>query len=318
VSVLIPVYNVERFLRQCLDSVLGQTLADIEVIAVDDGSTDGSAAILAEYAARDPRLRVVSKANSGYGDSLNRALDAATGEYVSIVEPDDWCDADMYERMLGLGRGADVIKTPYWRVTSSNTTNERPFNCPYRHGHRTSAALAVADFPDLLRYHPSIWSAVYRRRFLGDRQISFQPIPGAGWADNVFLIKTLCQAERIAWLDEPFYHYREETPEQQAAAMRRDPCLPITRWNEMTDELDALGVTDPGVRRAHQRRAFSYLGTLTRAVDWREPGLLAAIAALLGRLDERQVMADPALSPARKRWYREVLGLPPERINPLP
>ena len=86
VSVLIPCYNVEKYLRQCLDSVVNQTLKDMEILCINDGSTDSTPAVIKEYAAKDSRIRVIDKPNSGYGDSMNRALDAATGEYVGIVE----------------------------------------------------------------------------------------------------------------------------------------------------------------------------------------------------------------------------------------
>lgn len=88
VSILVPVYNVERFLPQCLDALCGQTLRDIEIICINDGATDGSPVILHDYAARDQRVRVIDKANSGYGASLNMGLSQAAGEYVGIVEPD--------------------------------------------------------------------------------------------------------------------------------------------------------------------------------------------------------------------------------------
>ena len=89
VSLLIPVYNVEKYLAECLDSALAQTLSDIEIICIDDGSTDASGAMLDEYAKKDPRVKVIHKQNSGYGASMNRGLDAATGEFIGILESDD-------------------------------------------------------------------------------------------------------------------------------------------------------------------------------------------------------------------------------------
>ena len=90
VSVVIPVYNVEEYLGECLGSVLGQSLGDIEVLCVDDGSTDGSAKILANYAAKDTRVKVFRQANSGAAVARNRALDEATGEFVVFMDPDDY------------------------------------------------------------------------------------------------------------------------------------------------------------------------------------------------------------------------------------
>lgn len=102
VSIVIPIYNVERYLRQCLDSVVNQTLKDIEIICVDDGSTDSSPDIIKEYVDKDPRVKVITKPNSGYGNSMNRGFDMAEGEYIGIVESDDYADPDMFENSMRL------------------------------------------------------------------------------------------------------------------------------------------------------------------------------------------------------------------------
>lgn len=104
VSVIIPVYNVEPFLVRCLDSVVGQTLRDIEIICVDDGSPDRSIDILNRYAAEDARIRVISQENRGLGGARNRGFDAATGEFVLYVDSDDWIDPAYCERLYEAAR----------------------------------------------------------------------------------------------------------------------------------------------------------------------------------------------------------------------
>ena len=94
VSVLVPVYNGETYLEQCLDSIISQSLKSIEIIIINDGSTDGSPEIIQRYRSSDERVRVISKLNSGYGDSLNAGLDSAEGEYICIVESDDIIPSD--------------------------------------------------------------------------------------------------------------------------------------------------------------------------------------------------------------------------------
>ena len=91
ISIIVPVYNVERYLKECLDSIQNQTLRDIEIICVDDGSTDSSAEILDEYMKSDSRFRVIHKQNEGYGKSMNIGIGMATAPYVGIVESDDLC-----------------------------------------------------------------------------------------------------------------------------------------------------------------------------------------------------------------------------------
>ena len=100
VSLLIPICNVERYLRECLDSAVTQSLKDIEIICINDGSTDSSPDIIREYMARDARVKMIDKANSGYGDSMNRGLEMACGEYVGILESDDFMAPDALEKLV--------------------------------------------------------------------------------------------------------------------------------------------------------------------------------------------------------------------------
>ena len=102
VSVIIPVYNVEKYLGECLDSVLRQTLEDIEIICVDDGSTDGSAKMLAEYAAKDPRIRIITQANAGLSAARNVGMDAATGKYIYFLDSDDYIKDDAMEKCFSI------------------------------------------------------------------------------------------------------------------------------------------------------------------------------------------------------------------------
>lgn len=110
VSVVIPVYNTEKYLRQCLDSLQNQTLKDLEIICVDDGSTDGSLVVLKEYAGRDPRFRIISQMNQGPGAARNAGLDQASGEYLIFLDSDDWFEPDFLESMAARAEatGADV------------------------------------------------------------------------------------------------------------------------------------------------------------------------------------------------------------------
>ena len=108
VSVIVPVYNIEQYLRECIDSILAQTLTDLEVICVDDGSTDRSPGILDDYASRDPRVHVIHRENHGYGQSVNVGMDRAVGEYIGIVESDDRILPDMYEKLYNAAREYDL------------------------------------------------------------------------------------------------------------------------------------------------------------------------------------------------------------------
>lgn len=120
ISVIIPVYNVEQYLRQCIESVVHQTFRDLEILLIDDGSTDSSAAICREYEQQDPRIKVIQKKNGGLSDARNAGLDAATGRYIGFVDSDDYIDPDMYELLHGnaLRHQADISMCRDRRVPS--------------------------------------------------------------------------------------------------------------------------------------------------------------------------------------------------------
>ena len=122
VSVIIPIYNVEKYLQECLDSVIDQTLKDIEIILVDDGSPDNCPRICDEYAQKDARIKVIHKENGGYGSAVNRGLEEATGEYIGIVEPDDYIDSDMYEDLYNIAQtnNADIVKSDHYTFSTKN------------------------------------------------------------------------------------------------------------------------------------------------------------------------------------------------------
>ena len=120
VSVIIPVYNAEKYLRQCVDSVLAQTLTDLECILVDDGSRDASPSICDEYAARDSRVRVIHKPNGGVSSARNAGIRIAQGEFIAVLDADDWVSPEMYEKMLEAG--ADVCLCDYFRFSEKEET----------------------------------------------------------------------------------------------------------------------------------------------------------------------------------------------------
>jgi len=129
ISVVLPVYNAERFLRQCLDSIINQTLRNIEIICVDDGSTDGSLAILREYAARDARVIIVTQENKGAGAARNKGIEVARGEYLSFLDSDDFFELSMLEKAHAkvVKDNADIV---VWQCDRYN--NETEAFMPYR------------------------------------------------------------------------------------------------------------------------------------------------------------------------------------------
>lgn len=326
VSVIVPIYNVAKFLDQALDSIQAQTLQNIEIICVNDGSTDNSLAIMRAHADCDARIRVIDKPNGGYGSACNRGLAEARGTWIAIVEPDDWIDERMYQAMTDFAstfsQEIDIVKTPYWRIWMPDTESERRVNCSYRGRIKPASQpfkLTDPGATHLIIHHPSIWSALYRRSFLERCNIKFMEIPGAGWADNPFLVETLCQAESIVYLDEPFYHYREETPEKTAAVALKGWQVSLDRWHDMLDIYERLGVTDENIRRAHVRRGFTYIGAILEHHNLNtEPDVRKQVKAVFDRMDDALVFSEPNISPGSKQLYAQVKGVKMPKVSALP
>ena len=313
VSVIVPIYNVEAFLDQCLSSIRQQTHANLQIICLNDGSTDNSFQIIEKHAVEDSRIRVVNKQNEGYGASCNKGLDLAEGTWISVIEPDDWIEPTMYEDMLvfedSLQDNCDIIKTPYWRIVTPDTPQQTRLNCSYRKRIKPShQPFGIAEAPHLLRHHPSIWSALYRTSFLNEHTIRFHEIPGSGWADNPFLADTLLRARRIAYLDRPYYCYREETPEQARASIRRDPLLPIKRWNDVLDIAESLEITNPIIIEEIYRRGFTNLGGVIQYVGETDQVTKAA-CQMFSRMNPQYVFDSLIISPSNKQLFARLLGI---------
>lgn len=205
VSILIPIYNVEKYLRQCLDSIVNQTLKDIEVICLNDGSTDSSLGIINEYAKKDSRIVVVNKKNSGYGDSMNKGLKKASGEYIGIVESDDFIELNAFERLYDLAKkfDADVARSNYFHFKDGKNTQ---YNYVYTHD--TGRLIDPASRTWIFYQAPAIWSAIYKRSFIEEHKIDFLPTPGASYQDTGFNFKVWASTHKAVFTDEAFLHYR--------------------------------------------------------------------------------------------------------------
>ena len=189
VSVLVPIYNVERYLRTCLESLRMQTFKDFEVICINDGSTDNSRAIIQEFLDVDPRFRVIDKDNSGYGASMNRGLREARGRYVAILESDDFFELDALARLheASVAAKADVVKANFWLYWSCPEERRELFRAV--DAREAAGIFAPLDDVALFFRKPSIWSALYGRSFLERNGIWFLETPGASYQDAGFNFK---------------------------------------------------------------------------------------------------------------------------------
>lgn len=218
VAVVIPVYNVEKYLRECLDSVRAQTLQDIEIICVDDGSTDSSGEILDEYAALDSRMHVIHKQNEGYGKAMNVGIGAATAKYVGIVESDDLIVPHMYQRLYDVAetQKVDFVKADHYEFYENAEgkyieeyiplTETEGFFCLY------NTPISVREHEETIWFSKYTWSGIYNRDFLVRENIWHNETPGASYQDNGFWFQTMVKSEKVYFLREAFYKYRIDNP----------------------------------------------------------------------------------------------------------
>lgn len=209
VSVLVPVYNTERYLTQCLDSLRCQTLRNLEIICINDGSTDGSTAILRSFANKDKRFRLIEKKNTGYGSSLNQGLKIARGVYLGIIEPDDFPSPKMFARMYRAATrfDCDLVKCNYFEYENGiDSPNMNLREHPYRR------VFNPADRPEIIKTIPSIWTGLYRREMLNREGIEFRETSGASFQDTSFVLKAWFAAQRCVLVRAPLLHYRMDNP----------------------------------------------------------------------------------------------------------
>lgn len=242
ISVLVPIYNVEQYLDECLASLAVQTLTDFEVICINDGSTDGSRDIIEKYLTADPRFSVIDKPNSGYGASMNQGMDAARGEFIAILESDDFMEptglAQLYEAATTLD--VDVAKANFWMYWSTPTERNElhqafwPKQC--------GKVVDPAEATEIFHVKPSIWSAIYRRSFLVEHGIRFLETPGASFQDLGFTFKVWASTRRVTYVYEPIVHYRQDNENSSVNSMGKVDAVfneyaEIGRWLDERPEL---------------------------------------------------------------------------------
>ena len=205
-TVIIPVYNVEAYLRDCLDSVIAQTFGDWEAVCVDDGSTDRSAEILAEYAVKEPRFKVVSQPNGGLSAARNTGLSAAQGEYVLFLDSDDWLEPNAMETIAQALSDEDMIcfsGRRYFEETKTFHPTDQLVEKTYSSGmeYYNENALLHRDFAFVC-----VVLRAYRRSFLSENGLRFKE--GLFHEDNLFTPMACCYASKVRQMADCLYDYR--------------------------------------------------------------------------------------------------------------
>ena len=261
VSVIMPSLNVKPYIKQCIESVINQTLNDIEIICVDSGSDDGTLEILEEYAGKDSRITLIKSETRSYGNQVNIGISKATGEYISIIETDDYIKNNMLETLYGLSENntVDVIKGNFFHFDDINP--KKPYfkkdtakNLQKRNGEK----FTLKQQPKFVNGHPSIWAGIYRREFLKENNITFLEEPAGGWVDNPFFYETAICAKSIKYLDEAFYYYRETNPNSSSNTFSTFT-LPMKRVLDIFDVFKKHNYKNMEVTVLFYNRLFRYI-----------------------------------------------------------
>ncbi len=212
ISVIIPVFNVEKYLKQCLESVINQTIAELEIICVNDGSTDRSPQILKEFAQKDDRIKIINKENGGIASARNKGLEYATGEYIGFVDSDDWIEPHMYDTLHKNAKSNDCDMV----MCSAHLFDEKNQSLLYNNPYFTLECFNE-NFDNIVFDHRSAasffyyinvtpWNKIYKTSFLKENHITFPE--GLDFEDNPFFYETFLKADKVSLVRDHLYFYR--------------------------------------------------------------------------------------------------------------
>lgn len=205
ISVIVPVYNVEGYLRQCLDSIVEQTYPYLEIILVDDGSTDSSGGICDEYAQRDTRIRVIHKANGGLSSARNAGMDVMTGEFVSFVDSDDWLETDLYSDFV-----CHLSTYPDCDVFEFSMTEHYPTKTQVMK-HSDDCILRGEQVLEAFVQQSTVWMYAWDKVWKASIVQPFRFPVGKLNEDTIFTYEVLFYSPEmtLVYRDKPYYNYRK-------------------------------------------------------------------------------------------------------------
>lgn len=202
VSIIVPVYNVEKYLRKCIDSLINQTLNDIEIICINDGSTDKSLKILKEYKNKDSRIILLNQENSGQSVARNRGIEIAKGEYLGFVDPDDWIDLDYYEKLYNaaISTNVDIATAGIIRITGIKQKKFLQFN-EETITENINLKFERCDVPE----KSYIWNKIYKTQKIKEINLKFEE--GRIFEDCIFTPQALFFLGKMVTVPNTYYYY---------------------------------------------------------------------------------------------------------------
>lgn len=221
ISIIVPIYNAQQQLERCIHSLMKQTFQDLEIILVNDGSTDRSLEMIREFEKQDERIMVINQENNGVSAARNQGLVVSSGKYIGFVDADDWIDLNMYERLYGVAeeKEADIVMCTYVREFIGGSKEKKFMSERMVHleGRQVQTNLLrrlmgpirheLAQ-PEMLDAWGTVWSKLYRADLLRKSQASFKDLNEIGTnEDLLFNMQVISDAKSFVFLNEPLYHY---------------------------------------------------------------------------------------------------------------
>lgn len=221
ISVILPSLNVKKYITECIESVLQQTLQEIEIICVDAGSTDGTLEILEEYSKKDNRIVLIYSDKKSYGYQMNLGIKRAKGQYIGIVETDDYIERTMYEELYHIAKTneVDYVKANFYTVAtfSNGSYNITPIN-QFSNKDLYNQPIVPKNQMDIFLYDATIWKGIYKTSFLRENNIVFHETKGASYQDLGFGLQVFYHAKKAWYSDEYYYYYRVDRDEASSCS----------------------------------------------------------------------------------------------------
>lgn len=319
ISVIMPSLNVGEYIEECILSVINQTLKEIEIICIDSGSTDNTFDTLKEYEKKDSRITVLTSDEKSYGHQVNMGLSQAKGEYISIIETDDFIKEDMLESLYNLSENGevDLIKATFYHYNDYDKNNISAKIDDFKKGLPTSKSFTLKEESLFVEGHPSVWAGIYRRKFLEENNIRMVEAPGGGWVDNPFFFETAIAAKSIVYTHEPYYYYRVSNPNSSSNKFN-DFTMPMTRVLDMFDILDKYNFTDEKVIERFYNRLFRYIEIIIENNGHSDKNLdyetCLKIHEVVSKVDEKVVIEKMKFN-FQKIYYKYISPLFLARFN---
>lgn len=269
VSIVVPVYNVEKYLSTCMDSIINQTLKEIEVICINDGSLDDSLDILKKYQNEDIRVKVITTENHGYGYAVNLGMKEAMGDYIGIVEPDDYIDPQMYEILYhrAISTDSEIVKADFYRFCGQGKKQENKYQCVARSINNYNRIIDPQKEKESFRFIMNNWNGIYRREFIEKYKIYHNETAGAAYQDNGFWFQSFCQAKRVTFINKALYFNRRDNPNSSVNSREKIYCANV-EYDLIKDFLDSKPkLKNEFIFQYSMKKYHTYLFTLDR-IGW--------------------------------------------------